>query len=178
MNTKKQEMYLHQFDGMINSRARKYSNIFGMEFDEVLGEAYYIFVKSCDEYDERLACFSTFLHNNLERSLPKFCEKNTGFGIVMDWPEDIYEQYTGIMDDHEELYFLNEKLNTLSSMAKKIIDIIFTPEKLMMLETKKETKYNWRNKVTQKSIKDYLYNHGYTVRTIDRAFSEIKGAVC
>lgn len=175
MTLLQKEMYFKTFRNAIYGKARKFSKIYGVEFSECLGEAFVIFAETCNRFNENLACFHTYLTERLEHKLNNFCKKMLKHGIVQNWPQNILYNYKSYNDTHESLIELKSELERLSSLAKKIINLVFNPAHIPL---GKHNTSMWATKITKKSIENYLMGHGYTQRSIRNAFYEIQGAIC
>ena len=121
---------LEEYKKMIYKFAYSYSCRYHLDRSEVLSQGYLIFVEAMNSYDESRAKFSTYLWENLNNRLNKYCEmecKNWTDTMVLD---SDYPFVSGIEDFREidsELVMENSK-KMLSFEAKQILEYIINRE--------------------------------------------------
>ena len=121
---------------LLNKMARKWSNIYQVEFEEIFGQACLIFVECTNNYDSKKSKFSTFLFKVLDNNLKKYANKLSQQGFTSEVPENIYQ------DCIEEIICINDCLNNLSTLAKKMVKLCFDPFSLLIYSNGLLNNYN------------------------------------
>lgn len=154
------EIYLNN-KNLIHNKALKYHKYAPYielgEFESCANES---FCKCLNSYNPDKASFSTYLNTSLENTLSHFL-----IYFVMEWSE--LQDY--IIDSHnspEITFDFPEWIKTLSEKSQQVISIIFN--------TSMDFIASQKNKITKKSLTDYLRNQmGWKFTDIQHCFNEI-----
>ena len=148
--------------GIIYDVAIKFSNRFGVDLDEVLSKAHFIYVtKACMEYDPTKASFVTCVHNYLWWYL-MMDRRNSQLKI---------EPLSRELKDHKNTFHLGLLLDDLSNDAKEIANLILeTPSELTSLFIKSRKKQPY---LLRKTLRKFLSNLGWDDFRITTSFAEI-----
>ncbi len=180
------ELY-EKFYPKIASTSRSVSNIFGVEYDDILGQANLIFVECCKDYQGGLACFHTYLDWQLKNL--KAYAKRLSDGTVNEFPENVLYNTLSVKDNFIAFLELEESISRLSPLAQQIVEFAYNP--VSFIDTLAGSKKEWTKEqkkdidgsllnpqITKKRIMTYLMNvRNYTRDTCERAFYEIQEAL-
>jgi hypothetical protein len=137
------DKYLSEYHNMLYKRAHEVSAKYKVEFSEVLSDAYEIFCKAVNTYDDSIASFSTHLCCRLDatmnksRTRRKIMKSEVPPVNFAGESDSIYPQYNEvgtdlIMDDqHYEIYKCIDRLESaleLSDDAQQIIEFLLSRE--------------------------------------------------
>jgi len=127
-----QDQLLKQNEKLIYKQSWHYARKYNMDFEDIKSEAFEIFCKALDRFEEDRASFTTHLYYRL-RGLNDYCKKqNIIEGRYLDHPlsEKIAEtkQQVEIEDKILEKTLFYEAVDLLSSGAKKVMEVILNGE--------------------------------------------------
>lgn len=145
---------------MLYSLAWKFSNQYPLTFEEARSEAYYGFMRACQDYDPARGKFSTWVY------YWAWCRlKDVVMKAAKD-PLDFMEINDDILGGAEPPKSMAmECLDDLSSDARELVDLLLeTPGELVGLALGPERYL--------KRVKDYMVKNGWSRSRIEKAVTE------
>lgn len=107
---------------LIHSRSWHYAKSYGMDFDDIRGQAYLVFCEALQRFDGR-SSFTTFLWHRL-RTLGDFCKREKS----QTRSGDISRADIPYIDNTEERLAFYQALNHLSNDGKTVVEGIVQGE--------------------------------------------------
>jgi RNA polymerase sigma factor (sigma-70 family) len=132
------EKLFNQYENMIYKQSWHYANKFNLDYNDVQSEAFIIFCKAVESFDERQAQFSTYLYNKL-KSLTQICmkEKNRGVRVpIRKFKELLFVDIENTAElEYENSSFEEILFNELAEEEKLVLENLPEREQFIIEET-------------------------------------------
>lgn len=155
---------------LIYKRVHHWAAISGMAFDDLLGEAHFIFARTFRDYkpEKFKAKFSSFLYFCLDCGLQTYIKKQHKHRNL----EEVSEADCGT-EDHNA--FLLEIHSALSDDAKIVVNLLLTtPDDIAVL-------FRWHRVKSRRGVmlalREHLMDIGWDPRQIRATFDELKTVI-
>lgn len=171
------ETYL-EVKGLIFDTVYKHVQLYGGDFDEMLSEANVVFMRVYKIYKPERGAFSTLLVTCIYRELTDMLRKRIAdrpfWGSSIDADRGNGSMADKIQDTHVGKFDRDGFASSLSHHAQIVLNLTLNaPKEIAEIAIGKgDEPRNWRS-----TIRDFLYNNGWSSEEIATSFDEIRNAL-
>jgi len=160
----------YDIEKLIHKICNDFQKKFGGEIEDLIGEAHQTFMKAYPKYDQNRGAFTTLLHHSIFRQLQTFSIRKK------KREEKRAKTFTNQIWKFPAIPRFDWKTfgESLSDDAEMIVKLIFdSPKEInQSILNSGSTKLNWT-----KTLKNHLYDLGWSYTRISKSFGEIRGAL-
>ena len=152
-----------KYKNMIYKKSSILARKYGVDFEDIVSEGFYIFAKALQKYDDKKSQFSTYLWHSL-KYLEDYCKKQKKY---VD--KNTLTEFESLILDERIFIATMEKVETLTKLSKNAKDILNYILNLEWYSPEQESK----NPNLSSTIKHFVAK-GWGKRQTMRAWSEVK----